>query len=198
MNALRRRFVSLAATATVVLAVSAGARAQSDPAALVQRIGTELVQIVNAPGTPQSKTGQLQPVIDGNIAVDQIARFCLGHYWRAATPAQQTQYMQLFHSVLLNSIVSHLGSYHGVQFTMGGTRPGTEGTLVETVINRPGEAPATVEWVVSGDKVIDVVAEGASLRSTEQADYTSYLARHGGDVAALIAAMQRQAARNGG
>ena len=100
--------------------------------------------------------------------------------------------------MLLNSIVSHLGSYHGVSFTLGGTSAGPEGTLVETTINRPGEQPANVEWVVSGDKVIDVVGEGASLRSTQRDDYTSYLAHHGGDVGALIAALQRQAAKNSG
>ena len=185
-------------SAAGLLGAPSPARAQAGPSALVRQLGAELVQIVNEPGSAASKTAQLQPIIDGSIAVDQIARFCLGHYWQQATPAQQAQYLQLFHSVLLNSITSHLGSYRGVSFAMGSASPAADGTLVETVINRPGEAPAAVQWVVADNKVIDVVGEGASLRSTQRADYTSYLARHGGDVATLIAALQRQVAKNAG
>lgn len=190
--------MAVCGSAAGLLGAPSPARAQAGPPALVRQLGAELVQIVNEPGSAASKTAQLQPIIDGNIAVDQIARFCLGHYWAQTTPAQQAQYLQLFHSVLLNSITSHLGSYRGVTFAMGSSSEGPDGTLVETVINRPGESPAAVQWVVAGNKVIDVVGEGASLRNTQRADYTSYLARHGGDVAALIAALQRQVAKNAG
>ena len=182
----------------LLLGMPVASHAQAGPTALVHQIGTQLIEIVNAPGSAESKTSRLQPVIDGNIAVDGIARFALGHYWTNASSDQQTEYLKLFHSVLLRSIVSHLGSYRGVDFTMGNTSPAADGTLVETVINRPSEQPITVQWVVSDGKVIDVVAEGASLRNTQRADYTSYLARHNGDVGALIAALQRHIAHNAG
>ena len=198
MTRSRRRFLHLVAATAALLGLPAAGYAQAGPTALVQGIGTQLVQIVNAPGGAEGKTSRLQPVIDGNIAVDGIARFALGHYWTNANPAQQAEYLRLFHSVLLRSIVSHLGSYRGVSFTMGNTTPAADGTLVETVINRPNEQPITVQWVVSDGKVIDVVAEGASLRNTQRADYTSYLARHNGDVGALNAALQRQVAQNAG
>lgn len=193
-----RRLLCLAATFAVLVGAPVASRAQAGPTALVQQIGSQLIEIVNAPGTPESKTSRLQPVIDGGIAVDGIARFALGHYLLNATAEQQTEYFKLFHSVLLKSIVSHLGSYRGVSFTMGPTTQAADGTLVETIINRPGEQPITVQWVVADGKVIDVVAEGASLRNTQRADYTSYLARHNGDVGALIAALQRQIAHNAG
>ena len=75
----RRRALSLAAASAMLLGgISAGRAQGSDAAAFVRQLGGQLVEIVNAPGTPASKTSQLQPVIDGGIAVDQIARFCLG------------------------------------------------------------------------------------------------------------------------
>lgn len=198
MNQPRRRLLTLAATGALLAALPGTGHAQSSATAFVQKLGTDLVQIVNAPGDAASKRNQLLPVIEQNVAVDEIGRFCLGHYWQTATPEQRAQYISLFHSVLLNSILSHLGSYRGVRFTIGQAQSAPDGTYVETTIFRPGEAPANVEWVIGpGPKVIDVVAEGTSLRTTQRGDYTSYLARHGGDVATLIAALQRQVARNG-
>jgi phospholipid transport system substrate-binding protein len=41
-------------------------------------------------------------------------------------------------------------------------------------------------------KIVDVVAEGTSLRLTQRSDYASYLSQHGNNVDALIAAMKAQ------
>jgi phospholipid transport system substrate-binding protein len=53
-----------------------------------------------------------------------------------------------------------------------------------------------VQWVVDEvdghPKIVDVVAEGTSLRLTQRSDYGSYLQQHGDSVDALIAAMRRQ------
>jgi phospholipid transport system substrate-binding protein len=97
--------------------------------------------------------------------------------------------------VLLNNISGHLGEYRGVSFTMTGSQPQGEDTLVGTIINRPNQPAANVQWVVrtaGAPKVLDLVAEGTSLRLTQRQDYASYLSRHGGSIDALIAAMKRQ------
>jgi phospholipid transport system substrate-binding protein len=43
-------------------------------------------------------------------------------------------------------------------------------------------------------KVVDVLAEGTSLRQTQRSDYTSFLDGHGGNVQTLIDALKRQEA----
>ena len=43
-----------------------------------------------------------------------------------------------------------------------------------------------------GPKIVDVVAEGTSLRLTQRDDYASYLARNNDSVQALIDALKRQ------
>ena len=119
------------------------------------------------------------------------------HDRQAVAPAQQQQYLTLFHQVLVNTITGKLGDYQGVTFTVGRSvaRDGDIG--VATVIARPNAAPANVEWVVStasgSPRIVDVVAEGTSLRVTQRSDYASYLNQHGGSVDALIAAMKQQA-----
>jgi phospholipid transport system substrate-binding protein len=42
-------------------------------------------------------------------------------------------------------------------------------------------------------KIIDVIAEGTSLRLTQRSDYSSFLARNSNNVQALIDAMRQQA-----
>ncbi len=201
MTIARRHCFALAA-AVISCMPFAQSHAQDSDAQFVRTLGTDLVDVVNAPGSAQSKRPELQPILDHNIAVDQIALFCLGRYIARATPAQRAEYVSLFHSVLLNSILGHLGGYRGVRFTVGQASSFPDGVHVATTIYRPNEEPAAVDWVINdvggGPKVIDVVAEGTSLRTTQRGDYLGYLDRHGGDVDTLIAALKRQIARANG
>src|SRR5271157_2948138 len=87
--------------------------------AFVKATGDKLVAVVNGPGTPQQKRGTLTQIIEAAVDVDDVARFCLGRYWRNATPEQQKQYTSLFHGVLVTNITAKLGEYQGVRFTMG-------------------------------------------------------------------------------
>jgi phospholipid transport system substrate-binding protein len=200
MTIARRHCLAVAASAALSLLPLVGARAQTGAASFVQALGAQLVDVVNAPGPAAAKRDQLQPILDRDIATDQIALFCLGRYLQVATPSQKQAYVQLFHRVLLNSILGHLGGYRGVRFTIGQSSRQADGDHVGTVIYRPNEEPAQVDWVINeidgGPKVVDVVADGTSLRTTQRGDYLAYLGRHGGSVDDLIAALRRQVARN--
>jgi phospholipid transport system substrate-binding protein len=193
------RRVFLAGAAAVALAGFVGLRpamAQSAGAeGFVKQFADSLVAVVNGPGSAAEKRQSLAPLIDQYVDVAAIARFCLGRFWSTATPAQQAAYTQLFHQVLINNISGHLGEYKGVSYTMTGTHSQGEDALVGTIIDRPNAPPANVQWVVrsaGAPKVLDVVAEGTSLRLTQRQDYTSYLVRHGNSIDALIAALKRQ------
>jgi phospholipid transport system substrate-binding protein len=195
----RRTFLTGAAAAVALLGLMSATPASAQAAgadAFVKSFADSLVAVVNGPGSASAKQQALAPLIDGSVDVASIARFCLGRFWSTATPAQQQAYTQLFHQVLLNNISGHLGEYQGVNFTMTGSHAQGEDTLVGTIINRPNAPPANVQWVVRASggtpKVLDVVAEGTSLRLTQRQDYASYLARHGGSIDALIAALKRQ------
>ena len=199
----RRVLLTTSVAAAALLAVRpwAGARAQAgggDAQSFGMQRGNNLVGIVNGPGSYAEKKRKLAPLIEDAVDVNGIARFCLGRYWRTASPAQQQQYEQLFHSVLLNNITGKLGEFQGVSFSPTTTTQQEGETLVGTVIRRPNQQPNNVQWVVSRaegrPKIIDVIAEGISLRVTQRSDYASFIARNNNDVGALISAMQRQAA----
>ena len=166
----------------------------------VRQAGDRLVAVINGPGSAQQKRQALSQIIDQTVDVDGIARFCLGRYWRQASPEQQKRYLALFHEVLVTNITSKLGEYQGVRFTVGRATPDGDNEQVATVVNRPNNPPTDVQWVIanpaSDPKIIDVVAEGTSLRLTQRSDYASYLTHNGNSVDALISAMHRQVAAN--
>ena len=72
---------------------------------------------------------------------------------------------------------------------------------VPSVLRRPGQPAANLTWVVTdqdgGPKIIDVLAEGTSMRLTQRSDYGGFLDSHNGNIGALLDAMQRLARRPG-
>jgi phospholipid transport system substrate-binding protein len=202
----RRSFMTLAATALLVTAppVARQAAAQSAndrAAAFVKATADKLVAVVNGPGTPQEKRPALTQIIESAVDVDGVARFCLGRFWNTATPEQQKEYVALFHGVLVNNVTSKLGEYRGVSYTMGRTQDRDDGEVVSTVISRPNNPPTAVDWVISDGgsaaKIIDVIAEGTSLRVTQRSDYAAYLSHNNFNLDALISAMRQQIADAG-
>jgi phospholipid transport system substrate-binding protein len=192
------------ATCAIAFSHSSAAAAQSTDAAtgFVEHTARELTAIVNGGAPAAEKRTQLQRIIDRDVDVADVARFCLGRFWRTASPAQQSEYVELFHRVLVQNITGKVGEYQGVTIAMGRSAPREGDVAVTTTVTRPGNQPSRVDWLVSmssgAPKIIDVIAEGTSLRLTQRSDYASYLSRNNNDVSALIAAMRQQASQKPG
>lgn len=196
----RRHFLTLAA-ASALLPLSARAESTDKAAAFVKSTGDRLVAIVNGPGSAESKRSAMTQILNSDVDVDGIGRFCLGRFWRQATAEQQKHYLALFHEVLVTNITAKLGDYKGVTFTMGRSRPQDEEAVVSTTVVRPNNPPTAVDWIIANPetkpRIIDVVAEGTSLRLTQRQDYASYLTHNNNNVDALIAAMKNQVSQSG-
>lgn len=193
-----RRFLLSIATVALIAGLTGLAAAQtaSQATAYVRETGSAMVQVVNSSAPNDQKAQALARIIDGRVDVNGIARFCLGSFWRQASPAQQKEYLDLFHRVLVLNINAKMGEYQGVSFTIGHTVPAQGGQMVSTVIKRPTQPPASVDWVVqdvSGSpKIVDVIAEGTSLRVTQRSDYSSFIVHNNQSIQALLDAMKRQ------
>jgi len=192
----RRNTLLLAAAAVATLVAAPRAWAQ-DATGFVLNLGNQLTAIVNGPGSYEEKKRRLEPLIEQAVDVDTIAQFCLGLYWRRANPQQQQEFVRLFHTVLMNNIGGKLGQFQGVTFRPTTTNQREGDSIVGTVIQRPNQQPNNVQWVVSTasgrPKIVDVQAEGVSLRLTQRNDYSAYINGHGGSVDTLLEAMRRQA-----
>lgn len=199
----RSFLLRLLATLPLLLALPVHAAPSAETAAhFIQQAGNELAADLNAPGTVAAKRPALVAFMGRIVDMDEVGRFVLGRYWRSATPQQQDEYLHTFRVALTNAIVIRLGNYAGgVALAVVRAEPVADGVHVATRITKPGSPPYNVTWVVDGTdeqpRIIDVVAEGVSLRQTTRSDYASYVQHHGGNVSALIQAMRAQVARGG-
>ncbi len=197
MTITRRAFLTGSAVLAGLLTIP-HARAQDASAAtgFVESFGSRLVAVVNGEGSLPDKEQRLRPLIDSAVDVDTIARFCLGRYVSVGTPQQVAEFTRLFHAVLVDNITTKIGEYRGVTFRMADSSVRGSEAFVGTIVQRPNAAPTNVRWVVSSasgsPKIVDVVAEGTSLRLTQRSDYSAYLGRNGNSLDSLIAAMRRQ------
>ncbi|HEY1930382.1 MAG TPA: ABC transporter substrate-binding protein [Acetobacteraceae bacterium] len=200
---LHRRSLLSLATGAALAAGLEPARADSttqSATAFVTKTGSALVAVVNGAGSAQDKRQKLTSIIDQTVDVDGVAKFCLGRFWRQASPDQQQRYIKTFHQVLVSNITAKLGEYQGVRFNVNRAVPNGEQVQVDTTVLRPNQPPTDVQWVIgspsSDPKIVDVVAEGTSLRLTQRSDYASYLSHNSDNINALIAAMQHQVEAN--
>ena len=193
------RRLLLAGLAILPLVARAQPAADTAQAAtFVRQAGVDLAGVVAGATSPADKQARLAPYLQRVVDEDGVARFCLGRYWQSATPEQRTEYLRLFHKVLLNGVVNRLGDYQAgsIKVTVSTPVEKPDGTYVPTTVETTGSKPVNITWLVTKDgntmHIADVVAEGMSLRMTQRSDYASFLAHNGGDVGALITALRRQ------
>jgi phospholipid transport system substrate-binding protein len=203
---LTRRFLMLTIGATAAPFAQPGrirsafAQPAEQAVAFIKSTSDRLVAIVNSTASSVEKRVQLQQVVDATVDLDDIAHFCIGRFWRLAKPDEQKQYMALFHDLLVTKIAGHLGEYRGVQVTMGLARASADTEIVITTVQQPGNPAMQVDWVVSTASgrpmIVDLLAEGTSLRLTQSSDFTAYLARHQYNIHELLEGMRQVLAQS--
>jgi phospholipid transport system substrate-binding protein len=200
MTTIERRLV-LAATLGLPFAVPARRAAAAIDAArastFIQATGNELVGTINSGAPVAARRTSVAGVLKRAVDIEGVGRFILGRFWRVATPAEQEEYTKLFEETLIHNLASRFGEYQGVKFTLGRAQANTEDdVMVSTSVERPNTAAFTLDWRVSdvsgGPKIVDLIAEGTSLRLTQRSEYASVIQRNGGQVSALLAAMRQQ------
>ena len=191
---------------TVTWPMVCRADTSGDALAFVRRVGHDMPTVLSGAHTIDEKRARLLPFIARVVDVNSAARYCLGRYWAHATAGQQQAFSSLFLSVLVNEIAMWTGNYEnpGITTSVEMQKPvvQAEQTEVPTIV-KVGEAPpAHITWFVNmrGEQptILDVAAEGISLRATERGDLMGYLSQHGGDVDGLIAVLRQRALATGG
>lgn len=166
--------------------------------AFIQQTGNDLVAAINDTRAPVAQRRErVAAVLRRAVDIQGVGRFIIGRWWRQATPQEQADYMRLFEETLIRNLSSRFGEYQGVRFSLGRTQQRTEDdVLVNTLIERANSAPFALDWRVAEvggqPKIVDVIAEGTSMRLTQRSEYSSVITRNNGQVAALLAAMQQQ------
>lgn len=202
-----RRLTRRAALGLVALPfLLPSAQAQSmDPtraAAFIEATGEELVAVLNSDAPLARRREQVATILRRAVDVEGTGRFILGRWWRVATAEEQREYLRLFEQTLIRNLSARFGDFQGVRFTVGRSQGrGEDDVLVTTMVDRPSAAAVTLDWRVAEvggqPRIVDLVAEGASLRLTQRSEYSSVITRSGNRVSALLDAMRDQIARMG-
>lgn len=205
MHAMKRRLLlSTPLVAAGLVVLSRPGRAEIDPAratAFVQSAGNELVAAINDPRLDLvTRRDRVAAVLRRTIDIEGTGRFILGRYVRQASPAELAEYNRLFDDIIVRNLSARFGEYRGVRFTLGRSQQRTEeDVLVSTIVERPNTAAFSLDWRVSDvhgqPRVVDVIAEGTSLRLTTRSEYSAVIQRNGGQVASLLEAMRNQIAQ---
>lgn len=200
--AASRRRLLLAAAAGAPLLASRPARAQMDVAratAFIQQTGDQMVAAINSGAPAAQRREQVVALVRRAVDIEGVGRFVLGRFWRQATAQEQAEYLRLFEETLVRNLAARFGEFQGVRFSLGRSQQRTEDdALVSTIVERPGSPPVSLDWRVAetpqGPRVVDLVAEGTSLRLTQRSEYSAVVTRNGGRVSALLDAMRGQVA----
>ncbi|SDB65685.1 MlaC/ttg2D family ABC transporter substrate-binding protein [Belnapia rosea] len=193
--------LALTATGFGTLGFPGPALAQADigrAANFIQTTGQDLVAAINDQSRDiAARRQRVSAVLRRAVDVDGVGRFIIGRWWRQASAQEQQEYMKLFEETLIRNLSARFGEYQGVRFSLGRSQQRTEDdVLVNTIIERPNSAPFSLDWRVAEiggqPKVVDVIAEGTSLRLTQRSEYSSVIQRNNGSVAALLQAMRGQ------
>lgn len=174
----------------------------------VDKAGQDLVNAINDQRLNQAqRRDKVASILRTAIDIEGTGRFILGRYVRQASPTELQDYLKLFDEIIIRNLSSRFGEYRGVKFSLGRSQQRTEeDALVSTLVERPNTPSFTLDWRVAEingqPKVVDVIAEGTSLRLTTRSEYAAVIQRNSGRVASLLDAMRGQiaqlAAREGG
>jgi phospholipid transport system substrate-binding protein len=205
---ISRRFLLAGIAGLASLPVRAQQMDITRATAFVDRAGQDLVNAINDPRLNQTqRRDRVASILRNAIDIEGTGRFILGRYVRQASPAELQDYNKLFDEIIIRNLSARFGEYRGVKFSLGRSQQRTEeDALVSTLIERPNNPSFTLDWRVADingqPKVVDVIAEGTSLRLTTRSEYAAVIQRNSGRVASLLDAMRGQiaqlAAREGG
>jgi phospholipid transport system substrate-binding protein len=194
----RRAFLLLAASLPFV--APGVAQAQMDPgraANFIKSTGDALVAALNSNAPLAQRRERVAGALRQAVDMEGTGRFILGRWWRVASPAEQQEYLRLFEETLIRNLASRFGEFQGVRFSLGRSQQRTEDdALVTTVVERPNSPALNLDWRVAEvggqPRIVDLVAEGTSLRLTQRSEYSAVIQRGGNQVSALLTAMRNQ------
>ncbi|WP_333669298.1 ABC transporter substrate-binding protein [Elioraea tepidiphila] len=172
----------------------------SRAAAFIEAQGKALVAVLDSDAPLPEKRTEVARILREAVDVRGVGQFVLGRHWRTASEAQRNQFLELFEETLVRNLSARFGELQGVTFEVGRAQPrGEEGVSVATTVNRPGQPPVLLDWLVSEASgrplIVDLVAEGTSLRITQRSEYSAVIQRGGGRLESLLEAMRRQLAQ---
>lgn len=171
----------------------AGAKAR-----IQEMIDKGLVLLADKSLTQSGRVQEFRGLFDRYFAVDAIARWVLGRYWRQASPAQQAEYRRLFEDLITYGYVKRFRAYAGQSMTITGAVEIAENTVIvnSLIESTNGSQPIAVDWRVGtrdGTYLItDVVVANVSLAQTWRSDFASTIQQNNDSIDAFLQTLRER------
>jgi len=186
--------------AALLIAVPAAAQ-ELAPDELVRKVTADVLDSIKADkhlqaGDRRKALALAEQKILPHVDFREAAQLAMGKSWYTANPAQQTQVVNEFRSMLVRIYSNAIDVYRGQTLRVLPVRlaPGATEVTVRNQYLREGRPPVPVEYSMKktseGWKIYDIAVEGVSLVLTYRAEFESITRASGVD--GLIKRLQQK------
>ena len=156
-------------------------------------------ELINSDVSKQEKDARFYKLFNENLDLNKIGQFVLGRYWRAATPAQRTEFIDVYRKLNVKTWSARFDEFKGKNFVFKGATPlnskGADSQIfVDTEVPMEEGKPAKVVWRVengkNGYKIVDIIIENVSLAISARNEYTAVIQKSPNGIDDLIAELK--------
>lgn len=189
----------------LIIAVSpAHADAHLDASAdFIRSLADRAITTLTAEGiTSESRRDKFRDLFREAFAINGIARFVLGRYWRSASEADRTEYLALFEDVIVNTWADRFSEYSGQEFTVQdavnapSAHQAERVAIVRSTFFTDPTTPVRIDWRVASRgeiyKITDVSVEGISMANTQRDEFASVIRTNSGQISALLDVLRQK------
>jgi phospholipid transport system substrate-binding protein len=190
-----QRRIFLAASAAALLLVRRTAMAAvsaNDAEKFIDSLGENAISsLTGSTLSAQERATRFRALMVADFDMPSISKFALGRYWKIATPDQQKKFQKLFEDLLVQSYAKVFAQYAGEKFKVTGAHGNDDSSMLvnSSIVQSNGDI-IRLDWRVEDQsgtpKIIDLLVEGISLRTTHRSDFASAIQSNGGTIAGLL------------
>ena len=187
---------ALSPAAAIAQTTAAATPAQAAAAGkFVDDLTSRAFAILREEGSRAAVHAKFRTILRDNFAIEQAGNRLIRRYRSQITPAQLAAYQAALPEYVINLYADRLYDYTNAKVRVVRTVPhGASGSVdVYSRVETPGRQPFDVIWAVEsgpGGKLLisNVTVSGVNLALTQEADFSSYIAKNGFD--ALVSFMK--------
>lgn len=202
---LQKMFVLASMLLASTLLVARAETAAGTPLAVVQTAVGETLKALHSHtkaelSSPEYVRKMVSKIILPVVDIDASARLVLGRYWRTATPAQRTEFVEQFKQLLIHTYAKSLTEYSDskVVYLKNRDTVSPPFATIYSQVRRGGGQPLAVDYSLlktkDGWKVYDITISGLSLVTNYRSTFGQEIAQTSLD--ALINRLKKQNAAN--
>lgn len=174
----------------------------ANPAEFVKNMGDKAFASLSEAGlTDEERVKRFRTLLNEAFDLPRIARFTLGRYWRTASDAEKSEFVELFEKFVIQAYSARFQDLSGKKLNVINAREvSASQALVISEIAIPGKPSVKINWRVRSKdethKIVDVMVEGISMSVTQRDEFAAVIRQTGGRVGGLIKALRRKTSSN--